>query len=101
MRDYYNQKSIKPGCFYTGPDDHAGEALETIAEKIPDFFQTLIDARTSIAGLRKMARQIDSLERSLYMRLSKLEYEDSFDFVNGAEMIQKALAVRALNEKSA
>lgn len=74
---------------YSVPDV-AREGLEKIIKAIPEYYPALIEARTCVEGLRKIARLTNSIRPGLYRELGKLSYATE-DFNVGTELIEKAL----------
>jgi hypothetical protein len=70
--------------------DVARVGIEKIIEVIPEYYPALIEARTSVEGLRKIARLTNSIKPGLYRELGRLSYTTE-DFNTGTELIEKAL----------
>jgi hypothetical protein len=72
----------------------AGSALEFMAQNDPGLWPALLEARSSVEGLREVARRIETIEPGLYTKLSRLTLSRA-DFEEGLRLVADAADVPA------
>jgi hypothetical protein len=78
------------GVRYT-PAAFAAAGLELLIDRRPELWPALVSARTSVSGLRDVARIIESVDAGLYGQLRRLDYNEK-DFTAGLAAIRSSLA---------
>jgi hypothetical protein len=91
---YFWRDAYHPGCLAFGFGVLAASGLKLLMDRDPRLWPALVSARTSVKGLRDVARIVESADTGLYDRLRRLDYNTD-DFAAGFTTIQ-ALPPRSL-----